>query len=74
MVVVQGEDYDTRMVLYSDMRKQVEIAQSYATAQTGKASFASGMADFDGFVDKTISDTIKRADEAMYLNKIEMKK
>lgn len=73
VVFVQGEDYDNRTSLFEGMMEKVSIAEKYTTSETGRASFAAGMIDYDCKIDKTVSDTVKRADEKMYANKLASK-
>lgn len=73
VAVVEGEDYEKRDFIFANMIKNVEIASKYASASMGRASFAAGMAVYNPLMDRTVSDTVKRADEQMYKNKIEMK-
>ena len=73
VVIVQGEDFTNRELIFVDMMENVAISSKYPTAEKGRASFAAGMAVFDPETDRTVSDTVKRADEAMYSSKMTMK-
>lgn len=73
VVIVQGDDLENCDILFDVMMKNVAIASKYATASTGRASFAAGLAEYDFREDMTASDTVKRADEKMYENKIATK-
>lgn len=73
VVIIEGEDYEDREFIFKNMLKSVEMASKFASASMGRASFAAGMAVYNPLLDKSVSDTVKRADEEMYKNKIEMK-
>lgn len=72
IIVLAGEDYDSRDIHMANIRQRIEDASSN-TDPTQKISFAIGMAEFDPSKDTKIADTAKRADAFMYLDKATMK-
>lgn len=73
IAIVEGADYDNRDFIMAGLLKNVEMSSKYATTAMGKASFAMGMAVYNPLLDRSVSDTVKRADEEMYKKKIDMK-
>lgn len=73
IVVLFNNDYIHREALYAQL--QANMAKSAAIAKNPweKISIAAGMAIYDATKNDSISDVEKRADEAMYKNKKEMK-
>ena len=73
VVVISTSDFDVRNELLESMRKKMqELAKSDCSVLT-RVSIATGIADLDTTKDTSISDTVKRADAFMYINKAEMK-
>ncbi|MCR4892453.1 MAG: GGDEF domain-containing protein [Lachnospiraceae bacterium] len=67
-VIMRSEDYDNRYRLLEEFNRQAE-----ENIKTGKAVISVGMAELeDG--DRQLSDIFKRADESMYVRKMQMKK
>lgn len=73
IAVVEGADYENRDFIMANLEKSVEMSSQFATTAMGKASFAMGMAVYNPLIDRSVGDTVKRADEEMYKKKIEMK-
>ena len=73
-VVLQGRDYRNKDGLMIQMETMVKHSQNIKTSESGKASFAAGIAVYSPETDSSVSDVIKRADASMYRNKKAMTK
>ena len=71
--ILSGRDYSKRKELFNELRSRIVELSKIENMESGKASFASGMATYDKGADETVTDVIKRADRQMYINKAEMK-
>ena len=68
VALLYGSDYENRQVL---MEKLVD--QSSENSRNGGVVIAIGMADYDKSKDQQIEEVFKRADAAMYENKMQLK-
>ncbi len=66
--ILQGEEYDKRDALLSLFETESEKTHTLPEAWN-QVNLAAGMAVYDSWTDHTVSDVIRRADEAMYVNK-----
>ena len=74
VVVLRGEDYKNRYALFEELRTNYEKSGIRADVDAWlKYSAASGMAEYS-FEDNTVELVFKRADKAMYENKLEYKR
>lgn len=69
VVVLLDEDYAQRDDLSAAMSNMMDDLSKQDIDSVEKISIAFGIADYDYRVDKTLDDTIKRADNLMYKNK-----
>ena len=68
-VILQGDDYDNRENLVSDFEKrQKDICES-AERTWEEVRVALGVAVYDPNTDRSVNDTVRRADKIMYENK-----
>lgn len=74
VVVLTDIDYKNRDMLMAQMKGMVAAAMKIDSSENGKASFASGMAVYDPYRDKTVGDVVREADMQMYRNKREFEK
>ncbi len=69
VVVLRGQDFGNRASLLSSLRRQVE-----ENTRIGEGPIvASGLAEFQPFVDRTVEDVFNRADNQMYSDKTRLK-
>lgn len=68
-VVLSDRDYDNRSRLMDVLEERVR-----RNRQEGRVVLASGIAAFDGGVDRCFADVVKRADAKMYENKRALKR
>ncbi len=73
VIVLQGHDYANALPLMNSMKKQVDFARKLPDTKSGRASFSAGMAMYDSSQDYSVSDTVKRASDAMYQHKVKEK-
>lgn len=73
VVIMENEDYNRYEELLERFQLAVEEYNKYARAG-GSISIARGIAVYEESVDLSVGDVFKRADDAMYQNKIMMKK
>lgn len=73
VVVLTGDDYANREDLIAKLNQELDRIYQEVTLPVERISIAAGMADFDPAKDKSIYDTVKRADAFMYQRKAEMK-
>ena len=75
VVVLTGEDYETRDELLEELRAKLrETAGDVSKEPWERYSAACGMAEYRGDPDETVGAVFTRADETMYKNKVIMKK
>lgn len=74
VVVLIGEDFDNRETLAERFENARRDVCAVAENPWEQIHIAMGIAVFDPKADKTIDDTLKRADKLMYQNKSEVKK
>ena len=74
VVVLQGEDYRNGEKLTEEFMEEIrKLSEDEKLQNWERISAATGIAMFDGTIDKTVENTFKRADEKMYENKRKMK-
>ena len=73
-VILQGRDYEDADALMAKLKRKLSSLEKLPHSSYGKASLATGIAKYNPGTDFSISDVIKRADEAMYANKKSHKK
>lgn len=73
VVILSDEDYENREVLMQKLSEKIAEAERLEDFSDGKASLSAGIADYDGSIDSSVADVIKRADQEMYKNKAERK-
>lgn len=73
VVILQGQDYENAQELMDELRIRCEKASKITGTANGRASLSAGLALFKRDIDATVSDTVKRADNAMYSAKHEKK-
>lgn len=73
VVILENGDYDNYEELLDRFAMALDDYNKYARPD-GRISIARGIAIYEENVDLTVSDVFKRADDAMYQNKIQMKK
>jgi diguanylate cyclase (GGDEF)-like protein len=74
VVILENTDYENRDILVETFKEEIkEISQDNSLSPWERVSTAIGCAVFDPARDKHASSVFKRADEAMYANKREMK-
>ena len=74
VVVLEGEDYRERERLLEQLRRRLrETSGDLGVEPWERYSAATGMAVFDGAVDRSVSQVFRRADESMYFNKQQMR-
>ena len=73
VVLIKGDDYAQREDLLERLRRHLEVDPSQVKNPWDNVSAATGMSEFDPENDGGSDEVFKRADEAMYENKLEMK-
>lgn len=73
VIVISTADYDTRNEKLAEMRKKMDEINNKEMSPLEKVSIATGIADLDVTKDKSLANTVKRADAFMYINKAEIK-
>ncbi len=68
-VVLQNEDYQNRLSLADQFYQEGDAVNSSVENAWEQVHAAMGIAVFDPQIDKTVSDTVRRADKLMYDNK-----
>ncbi len=69
VVVLRGQDFENRASLFASLRRQVED-----NVRIGEGPIvASGLAEFQPVVDRTVEDVFNRADNQMYGDKARLK-
>ena len=68
-LVLQNEDYRNRSALADQFYRECDTVNSAAATEWEQVHAALGIAVFDSKIDKTVSDTVRRADRIMYENK-----
>lgn len=74
MVYLSDSDYENCDFILSALRKKIDTLKDADLPLVQTLSIASGVAFYDAEKDKCFTDVFKRADEAMYANKVLMKK
>ncbi len=69
-IVLQNSDFDDRAELFELLKMSVIVKPNNPHQSI---SFAAGMSDYDRQTDKSSREVLKRADELMYTNKVQMK-
>lgn len=72
-VVLEGEDYNSREELMSEVQSSMAKLQSSELPEQKRVSVAAGMAVYDRNTDKEYGQVFNRADARMYENKARMK-
>lgn len=70
VIILFDSEYENRNVLFEKLKSSIS---NKVFAPTESISFAAGMADYNAETDKSVKDVLKRADDAMYAHKNEMK-
>ena len=73
-VIVRGDDLAQADALMEEMLLRSRSASKLPTIQDGRAVLSAGFARYDRYRNDTFSDVMKRADEAMYNNKMQKKR
>lgn len=73
IIIISTADFAFRQKRLEEMRKRMESLSLSEISPLTKVSIATGMADYDSHIDKTLMDVVKRADALMYQNKAQMK-
>ena len=73
MVILENGDYDHYEELLDRFQMALDEFNEYAR-HDGKLSIARGIAVYDEYIDLSVDNVFKRADEAMYQNKMMMKR
>lgn len=68
-VVLQDEDYRNREALVKSFDEKQRLACQSAQDQWDEVHVAVGIAEYDPAIDHSVSDTARRADKTMYVNK-----
>ena len=68
-VILQNEDYQNRNALIMQLNRAEEVVNSARNNQWEQIHISKGIADYDPETDKTVADTIRRADKFMYADK-----
>ena len=71
--ILTGQDFENAEKLVNSIELKSTIVNNDTDKEWEKINFATGLAYFDPNQDKTFSDTLKRADTLMYINKKNMK-
>lgn len=74
VAVLEGQDYDDREFLLTELTREMERLRGEDLLPQDKVSVAAGLATFDREKDTLVTDVFSRADGRMYENKITMKK
>ena len=74
VIMLRGDDYNNRNELMSKMNALMSDIMNNEVEPVKRISVAFGLADYDGNIDNSIDDTLKRADDIMYENKREFKR
>ena len=69
VAVLRGLDYEAREELLARFDEVCAASRHEGAEPWERVDVARGMADFDPAVDHTLSDTLRRADQDMYVNK-----
>ena len=67
--VMMNDDFQNREDLIERFKSEQEVISASADDPWNKLHIAVGIADYDPGADKSINDTVKRADDLMYENK-----
>ena len=73
IVLIKGEEYEQREELLERLRQHLKVDPQQEVDPWDNVSAATGMSEFDPENDGGTDEVFKRADEAMYENKLEMK-
>ncbi len=73
VVILENDDFENYEELLARFNTALDDYNRHARPD-GRISIARGIAIYEENVDLTVSDVFKRADDAMYQNKIQMKK
>ncbi len=73
VVVLTGNDFLARAALMDELNRRMEIFEKGGSSSIDYISIASGLSVYEPGIDRTIQDVVKRADNAMYERKKEMK-
>ena len=73
-VVLMGDDLQNREALVQEMTRKEEEISAATQDRWEKVHVAMGFAEYDPEQDSSVSDTMRRADKAMYENKRKWKK
>lgn len=73
IVLIKGDDYERREKLLERLRQHLEVKPEQAENPWDNVSAATGMSAFDPANDGGTDEVFKRADAAMYANKVQMK-
>lgn len=73
VVILENGDYDHYEELLDRFQMALDEFNEYAR-HDGKLSIARGIAVYDEYIDLSVDNVFKRADEAMYQNKMMMKR
>lgn len=68
-VILQDEDFRNRISLIDTFYKESDKKNSSVDREWERVHVSAGIAAFDPIIDKTLSDTMRRADRIMYVNK-----
>lgn len=74
VIMLRGDDYNNRNELLAKMNAMMSDIMNNEVEPVKRISVAFGLADYDGNIDNSIDDTLKRADDIMYENKREFKR
>lgn len=73
VIILQGYEYNHRHQLLKDLNSEIQHYNE-STELLYHISIAHGMIDYDKEIDTCFQDVFKRADSAMYHNKMDMKR
>ena len=73
VAVLTGDDYANQDALFESLRSRLSPYSIETPLPQDYVSLACGVAVYDHDNDRTVQDIVKRADEAMYKNKAEIK-
>lgn len=68
-IVLLDEDFRKRMSLIDRFYRESDVTNSSVGKEWERIHVSAGIAEFDPLIDKTVSDTVRRADRIMYANK-----
>ena len=69
-----NEDYENRTALIETFKKKAAEKNAKAVHPWEKIHIALGIAEYDSSLDRSVLDTVRRADKMMYINKRKYKK